>query len=268
MTMQYIERKINDLCAFFKVMQTSTNTIFKGQVQVIQPEEGYRAAIDPIFLAASLQVQPAETVLDVGAGVGTAMLALAARIPDLKITGLELQRDLVRLANQNLKINGFNDRCEILQGDLKTPPPRLAASSYAHVMANPPYFDQQSSVVSPNKIKALANTDQSIPLQAWVDFCCRMARPKGTVSFIFTADRLCELITAMQAKLGEITIFPLWPKSGRAAKRVIIRGRKNNQAPSRLLQGLVLHNEDGSYTLEASRILNDINPLIFVPNQH
>lgn len=249
-------------------MQTKVNTILQGQIQVIQPEVGYRAAIDPIFLAASIMPTKDETVLEVGTGVGTAMLALAARIPQIRITGLELQRELVRLANQNIKINGFHDRCEVLNGDLKTPPPRLSASSFSHVMANPPYFEDRASIVSENKIKALANSSQALSLQAWVDFCCRMVRPKGTVSFIFTADRLTELTTLMQSKLGEIMIFPLWPKTGRSAKRVLVRGRKNSNAPSRLLSGLVLHNDDGSYTYEAAKILNDLNPLILIPEQN
>lgn len=238
-------------------MQTTNNTILNGKIILTQPSQGYRAAIDPIFLAASVPVHPLDSVLEVGAGVGTAMLALAHRIPQVKIIGLELQRSLVRLASHNIKLNGYQDRLDILNGNLLDPLPRIAAGSFSHVMANPPYFSEEKASQSPYRIKALSNSDHEGKLDQWIDFCYRMVRPKGSVTFIFTSDRLDELLSCMHGKLGEILIFPLWSKAGQPAKRIIVRGRKNIKAPCKILSGLVLHTLDGSYTKEANSILQD-----------
>ncbi len=192
-------------------LQTSVNTILGGNVQLVQPIEGYRASIDPLFLAASVQANSDETVLELGTGAGTALLALAHRVPDIKITGLEFQREMVRLTSHNIKLNGFQDRLEIIHGDLLTPPPRLAASSFSHVMANPPYFESHASLESPNTTKALSNHDSGVPLEKWVQFAYRMVKPKGYASFVFTTERLDDLLAAMYGKFGEITLFPLWP---------------------------------------------------------
>lgn len=244
-----------------KTTQTSTDKILGGNVKILQPTEGYRASIDPIFLAASVQTNKTETVLDMGTGVGTAMLALAHRVKDIRITGLEFQREMVRLTSQNIKLNGFHDRLEVIHGDLLTPPPRLAASSFSQVIANPPYFESNTSMASPRDSKALSNHDQGVSLEKWVSFAHRMVKPKGFATFIFTADRLDDLLAAFYGRFGDITLLPLWPKEGRKAKRIIVRGRKNVKSPSKILNGLVVHGEDGSYTEQANHILKGLTGL-------
>jgi tRNA1(Val) A37 N6-methylase TrmN6 len=89
-----------------------------GRIQLMQPQEGYRVAIDPVFLAAAVPAGPGDLVLDVGAGVGAAALCLAWREQGCQIRGIEVQRDLVRLAAHNVDVNGFAGRVEIMIGDL------------------------------------------------------------------------------------------------------------------------------------------------------
>ena len=60
-----------------------------GKLQILQPEKGYRAGIDAVFLAASIPVVDGETVFEAGIGAGTAALCLLARKPLLHITGIE-----------------------------------------------------------------------------------------------------------------------------------------------------------------------------------
>jgi tRNA1(Val) A37 N6-methylase TrmN6 len=60
-----------------------------------------------------------------------------------------------------------------------------------------------------------------------------------------------------------ISIFPLWPHRGEPAKRVLVRAKKSSAAPWRLLSGMVLHERDGGYTLEADRVLKGAKALDF-----
>lgn len=243
-------------------MAISEDYLLGGRVLVRQPVEGYRIAIDPIFLAASIDCHPGETVLDIGAGVGAASLCLASRVPDCRIIGLEIQRAAVRLAAENIALNNVRDRVEILYGDLMQPPPRLAAGTYAHVMTNPPYLESSKATHSSNNHKNISNIESNISLEHWARFSLLMVRPKGTVTFIHRADRLDEILSYFTGKLGDITIFPLWPSKSKSAKRVIVRGRKNSNSPLKLTRGLVLHHEDGRYTEAAENILRNGAPLI------
>ncbi|NBT85664.1 MAG: methyltransferase domain-containing protein [Alphaproteobacteria bacterium] len=235
----------------------SQDYLLGGKVLIKQPTQGYRVAIDPIFLAASIDVQPGDAVLDIGAGVGAASLCLATRVPYAKVTGVELQRDYVRCAAENVKLNNLRGRVEILHGDLLRPPPRLAAGTFSHVMTNPPYLDATRNNISPNENKAMANLEGEADLDQWAKFCLLMVKPRGSVTFIHRSDRLDQILAFFSGKLGNITIYPLWPGKNKPAKRVLIRGIKNTHGTLRLVPGMVLHNDDGRYTVEADRVLRD-----------
>ena len=49
-----------------------------GRLRILQPDKGYRAGIDSVFLAASVPCGPGETALEAGIGTGVAALCLAA----------------------------------------------------------------------------------------------------------------------------------------------------------------------------------------------
>src|SRR6056297_2259973 len=65
------------------------DALLGGRVWLRQPARGYRAGVDAVFLAAACPARPGARVLDLGCGVGAAALCLAARVPDLAITGVE-----------------------------------------------------------------------------------------------------------------------------------------------------------------------------------
>lgn len=236
-------------------MNTTMDTLLNGQILLEQPQEGYRVAIDPIFLAASIPTTPGETVLDVGTGVGAALLCLAHRASNIRVVGLEVQQELGRLATKNVRANQMQDRCEIIIGNLLRLPPRLAAGSFHHIMANPPYFEEKNATLSKIDNKRFSNMESEATLSDWVNFAYLMVRPKGSVSFIYPVDRMDALLALMHQKFGEIIVYPLWPMMGKDAKRVIIRGRKNILGPTRLSQGLVLHEKNGKITPEVENIL-------------
>jgi tRNA1(Val) A37 N6-methylase TrmN6 len=228
-----------------------------GRVMVRQPADGYRAAIDPVFLAAAVAVEPQQLVLDVGCGPGAAMLCLAARVPECRVVGLEMQRDLVRLAGDNAILNAMETRVSVMIGDLLHPPPRLSPGAFDHVMANPPFNERGRAIPSAISSKADATIEGDADLAAWVRFSLAMVRSKGTVTFIHRADRIDALLGQIAGRAGEVVVFPLWAGQGRAASRVLVRARKQIAAPARLAAGLVLHELDGRLTAAAEAVLRE-----------
>ncbi len=228
-----------------------------GRIRLRQPATGYRVAIDPVFLAASVPVEPHQIVLDVGCGAGAAMLCLAARVPHTRLVGLEMQRDLVRLAGDNAILNALEARVSVMIGDLLHPPPRLSPGAFDHVMANPPFNEPGRAAISAQPGKAAATIEGDADLAAWVRFSLAMVRPKGTVTFIHRADRIDALLGEIAGRAGEVVVFPLWPGEGRAASRVLVRARKQVAAPARLAAGLVLHRPDGRPTDRAEGVLRE-----------
>ncbi len=236
---------------------TTADSLLGGAVVFYQPAEGYRAAIDPVLLAAAVPARAGDHVLDLGAGAGAASLCLARRVPDSRVTGLEIDPALVSIARTNAAENGFGDRLEFFAGNVAAPPFELRPGSFDAVMLNPPYRPEDSGTPSPHPTKQRANEEGEADLGVWLGAAMEMVKPKGSIVVVHRADRLDAIMAALYGKAGELAILPLWPKAGKAAKRVIVRARKGIRTGAALLPGLVLHEADGKYTATAGAVLRD-----------
>lgn len=237
--------------------ELTDDRLLGGRIRFSQPAHGYRVAIDPVLLAAAVPAQPGERVLDAGAGTGAASLCLAARVPDCRIVGLELQRPLQRIASHNVSQNGLDGRVEMIEGDLQRPPPRLAAATFDHVMTNPPHHAAAETSPSPDRQRALAHTEAGLDLTGWLEGCLRMLKQDGLLTLIHRADRLGDLLGALKDRAGDVVVFPLWPGGGRPARRVVIQARKGARGPLQLAPGLTLHDQSGGFRPRVEEILRN-----------
>src|SRR5262249_42459289 len=128
---------------------TTADSLLGGKVIFYQPAEAYRAAIDPVFLAAAVSPRAGDHVLDLRAGAGAASLCLARRVPECRVTGLEIDPALISLARTNAAENGFGDRLKFVVGNIAAPPKELRPESFDAVMLNPPYRAEGSGTPSP-----------------------------------------------------------------------------------------------------------------------
>ncbi|QCO14555.1 methyltransferase domain-containing protein [Azospirillum brasilense] len=239
------------------------DTLLDGRVRLHQPQAGYRAAIDPVLLAAFTAAGAGERVLDVGTGTGAAALCLAARVPGVVVVGLEKRADAADFARRNAALNGLDGRVGVLEGDLLAPPPELVPGTFDRVMMNPPYLRAGAASVPPDPWKAAANVEGEAGLADWVRFAAAMLKPRGTLTMVHRADRVDEILAALHgARIGSLTLVPLWPKAGEEARRILLAAQKGGRSPARFTAGLVLHGPDGAYGAQAQRILRDMEPLI------
>lgn len=229
-----------------------------GRLRLLQPAQGYRAATDPVLLAAACPATARDSVLDIGCGVGAAALCLGLRVPGVGLAGLELQPDYAALARSNAERNGIP--FDVHEGDLAHMPTALRRD-FDHVIANPPYYPPGGS---PSPVPGRARAMHvGTPLADWVLAAGRRLRPGGWLTLICGADGLPEVLAALAPKLGSAAVLPLSPRQGRAALRVIVQARKGGRAPFRLLAPLVIHQGDRhdgdreSYTPEANAVLRD-----------
>ena len=216
----------------------SRDDFLGGRVQVWQPRRGYRAGLDPVLLAATVQAKAGHSVLELGCGVGVASLCLLARVPGVQAVGVELQPEYADLARRNAMENKADFVVET--ADLRALPGSLRDRQFDHVIANPPYFKRSdgTSADDPGRDMALGGETS---LADWVSVAARRCRPKGFVTFIQRIERLPELMSAMQEHLGSLELLPLIPREGRQPQLFLIRGRKGGRADFRMYPGLLVH---------------------------
>jgi tRNA1(Val) A37 N6-methylase TrmN6 len=227
-----------------------------GKIIVKQPENGFRAGLDAVMLAAA--VPNTKTALELGAGAGTASLCFAARLPDVTITGIEIDPDLVELANANAAANTMSARVSFVAADIFALPLEWKRE-YEAVLMNPPFHGEGQSSPDPSRARALMDGGT---LPDWLEAGLKRTVSGGSFTTILRADRLNEALAALP-ETG-VCVFPLWPKAGEAAGRVLVQVRKGARAPFRLLPGLILHDSGGAYTPEADAILRGASALALV----
>jgi tRNA1Val (adenine37-N6)-methyltransferase len=229
-----------------------------GRLHLWQPKAGYRAATDPVLLAAACPAVAGQSVLDLGCGAGAATLCLGWRVPGLIHAGLELQPDYADLARENALRNGI--LVEVVEGDLAAMP-QVLRRDFDHVIANPPYYPRRGTP-SPLAARDVAMRAET-PVAAWVQAAAARLRPGGWLTMICGADSLPELAAALTPKLGSCAVLPLAPRIGRDAKRILVRARKGGKGAFRLLAPFVIHagpaheGDRESYTPAANSVLRD-----------
>jgi tRNA1(Val) A37 N6-methylase TrmN6 len=237
--------------------------ILGGHLTLHQPAAGYRVGIDPVFLAAAAPLCPQGRALDLGCGVAAAALCLAQRQPDLRVLGLELQPALAELGGANAALNNLTDRVRILQGDLLRPPAEIAAGAFDLVLANPPFHPAGRASVPVEASRAQGHMEGEADLAAWIDRSLAFAAPKGVLVMIHKPERLGDILAALDERAGAIDIFPLWPGAGKPARRILVRAVKASAAALTLHPGLILHDADGRYSIEAEAVLRNAAGLGF-----
>ncbi|MEE2933298.1 MAG: DUF2007 domain-containing protein [Pseudomonadota bacterium] len=232
--------------------------ILGGRLLLCQPKEGFRAGIEPIILAAAVPSSASGQVLELGCGVGTATLCYASRVADSSVTAVEKQSELARLASDNVAKNHFTGRIRIINEDIILLHKTLTPCSFYHVMANPPFVEEERADPKMHPMRWGSHVEGSAKLADWVSVARKLLKPKGTFNVIYDAGRIDDLIALLKVGFGGITIFPLWPsvqEKGQDAKRVLVQARKGVKSPARIARGLVLHDINGSFTVAAANIL-------------
>ena len=236
-------------------MAVTEDRILGGRLVLRQPRAGYRAGMDAALLAAACAAAPGERILELGCGVGGALLAAAVRYPQARFVGVERDRTLAGLAEENIALNDLTGRVGVVTADAAAPFSDLRLEPFDGAIANPPFFDDPGTLRAPGPAKRGAwISDEGLP--AWLNFMIAAVRDGGAITVIHRADRLGDLLAALRPRAGSFQIRPVHAFGDAPAKRVIVRGLRRGRAPLRLLPPLVLHDRSGAkHTPQAEAIL-------------
>jgi tRNA1(Val) A37 N6-methylase TrmN6 len=215
-----------------------------GQLRLRQPKSGHRAGHDAMLLAAATAARPGDRVVEFGAGVGAAGLALARRVAEIRLVLVEVDAALAGLAEGNAAANAIP--AEVLVLDVTSEAAAFAAAGLAPdsadvVLMNPPFNDSARHRASPDKSRASAHVATAATLESWIHASRRILKSGGILTLIWRADGLAEVLAALDRGFGSLKILPVHGDPTMPANRVLIRAAKGGKAPAEIHPGLMLN---------------------------
>lgn len=242
-------------------IETSEDAVLGGKLRLRQPLRGHRVGHDAILLAAAAGARSGELAVDLGSGVGAAGLALAARIPELKVTLVEIDPILCALAVYNTRLNRLDERVKALAldaenlGALKRG--GLSPDTADRVLMNPPFHDARRQNVSPDPRRRLAHVGAPGLLQRWTDTAATVLKTRGVLTLIWRAGGLEEVLGVLAPAFGDVAVLPVLPRTGEPAIRVLVRAVKAGGKTRTDYPPLTLNDESGQPTAAAEAVLRE-----------
>ncbi|MBR0823653.1 tRNA1(Val) (adenine(37)-N6)-methyltransferase [Bradyrhizobium liaoningense] len=235
-----------------------------GQLRLRQKRSGHRAGHDAILLAAATEARAGDRVVDLGAGIGAAGLALGRRVAGIGLSLVEIDPELAELARANAAANGITAETIVL--DVTADAQAFAANGLAPdsvdaVLMNPPFNDPARHRGSPDQMRQTAHVATGETLNSWVHAARRILRSNGALTLIWRADGIAEVMAALSRGFGSLSILPVHGEARRPAIRVLVRAVKGGRAPTRLLPGLMLNDESRVPENQVTEILEGRAPL-------
>jgi tRNA1(Val) A37 N6-methylase TrmN6 len=229
-----------------------------GQLHLRQPRSGHRAGHDAMLLAAATLARSGDRVVDFGAGVGAAGLAVARRVAGIKLVLVEIDSALAGLARGNAASNAI--AADVVVLDVTSAADAFAAAglfpdSVDVMLMNPPFNDSVRHRASPDQARKIAHVATSSTLENWLHAGRRILKSGGVLTLIWRADGLVEMLAALDRGFGSLDILPVHGDAGTPAIRLLVRARKGGKAPTRLHAALMLNDQSSVPNKQVEEVL-------------
>ena len=226
--------------------QFTQDAFLGGKLHLRQPKSGHRAGHDAMLLAAATPARPGDRVVEFGAGVGAAGLAVAKRVAGIKLGLVEIDEGLAELARGNAVSNAI--AADLIVLDVTSGPGAfetagLSVDSADVVLMNPPFNDSARHRASPDQARASAHVATPATLESWIHASRRILKSGGVLAMIWRADGIAEVLAALDRGFGSLAIVPVHADATSPAIRLLVRAIKGGKAPTRVEPALILNDE-------------------------
>ena len=119
-------------------------------LRLIQKEKGFRFGVDAVLLSHFANIKKKHRVIDLCTGTGIVPFLVYGKYSPQEVIGLEIQEDMVEMANRSSKLNDTSDIVKFVQGDLKDKALLDSLGRFDVVTVNPPYKLNNAGILNPN----------------------------------------------------------------------------------------------------------------------
>ncbi|MBE4906649.1 tRNA1(Val) (adenine(37)-N6)-methyltransferase [Bacillus luteolus] len=226
-------------------------------LRIIQSPSVFAFSLDTVLLAKFVYVPIQKgNLLDLCTGNGVIPLLLSKRTKG-DITGVEIQQRIYSMAKRSIEFNKLSTQIKMIHGDIKDMPKELGHGKYDIVTCNPPYFPTpKQDEINENEHLAIARHEIHCTLEDVIRVSSQLVKQGGKVAFVHRPGRLLDIVTLMRKyRLEPKRLQFVYPKAGKEANTLLIEGIKDGKPDLKILQPLIVYNEENEYTKELQTIL-------------
>jgi tRNA1Val (adenine37-N6)-methyltransferase len=225
-------------------------------ITLFQAKKGYRFSIDAILLENFIALKQRDKGIELGTGSGVISILLAKRLRTVRITAVEIQKSMADRAKRNVKLNGLDERVEVLKEDIKLLKDMYPTNTFDFVLSNPPFREPATGRMSLDDERAVARHEIDISLPDLIDSASYLLKHSGRFYLIYHPFRLVELIELLRKKrLEPKRMRFVHSRPGEEAKMVLIEAMKGSGKWLKVDPPLCIHEKGSKYTKEMNRVL-------------
>ena len=241
---------------------------FMEEDQLIRPGErvddlqrnGYRIIQDPgrfcfgmdaVLLAGFAGDARGERLLDIGTGTGILPLLMEARTAIPHLWGLEIQKESAEMAGRSVKLNGLEEKIEIITGYIREADRLFETASFDVITCNPPYMIGQHGLQNASEAKTIARHEVCCTFRDIAEMAAKLLRPGGHFYLVHRPFRLSEiLVTLTDSRLEPKRMQLVYPFVDKEPNMVLIEAVRGGKSRMRVEKPLIVYQSPGVYTPE------------------
>lgn len=182
-------------------MECSNKLIFPAGLK--QPENGFKFAIDSLFLSCFVSPKNKDKIIDIGCGCGVLSFGILLnnnRDKELTIFGVDSNREMIRCAQQNAVDLGLNNFFQPILLDIKNIKKNtiFKPEEFSIAVMNPPYRNLESGRLSPTIEKNNARFEQQGSLEDFIYAAKYLLKNKGKLYIVYLSERIAHLFNLLK----------------------------------------------------------------------
>lgn len=234
--------------------ETLDDLQLKG-IFVIQKKNAFRFGVDAVLLANFAKIKKNMTVIDLCSGTGIIPFIISAKTEASKVLGIEIQEDMVDMANRSVIYNKLNEKIKFIQGDIKNSSLIKNITKADVITVNPPYKLQNSGILNINDKNAIARHEVCCNLEDVIVASRKLLKDNGKMFMVHRPERLADILCLMREyRIEPKVIQMVHPNVNKAPNIVLIEGQRDGGKFLKWMEPIYVHNEDGSYSNQIEKI--------------
>ncbi|WP_294390223.1 tRNA1(Val) (adenine(37)-N6)-methyltransferase [uncultured Clostridium sp.] len=224
-------------------------------LRLIQKQQGFRFGVDAVLLSHFANIKNKHRVIDLCTGTGIVPFLAYGKYEPKEVVGLEIQEDMVEMANRSSILNDTTDVVKFVQGDLKDKALLDSLGKFDVLTVNPPYKLNNAGIVNPNDKLAIARHEVMCTLEDVIIAARRLLKDNGRMFIVHRPERLADIFVLMRKhKIEPKRVRMVQPNTKKAPNIVLVEGQRDGGAFLKWEETLYVYDDNGNYSEEIDRI--------------